>query len=121
MFNNSRLRSPRLIAPLAGILAALPLIASAAPPTDVELARAWQTRYDAMHQAALKEPRKADPLGYRVSRTYTKVRATACHQQSENETFCVCDVWYTQEGSLKKDGGAISMLKMGGQWVMKPN
>lgn len=121
MFEKPRLRYPRLTAHLAALLAALPLIASAAPPTEVDLVRAWQSRYDAMHQAALREPRKADSLGFRLSRTYTKVRATACQQQSVNETFCVCDVWYVQEGNQKKDVGAIAMLKTGGQWVWKPN
>lgn len=115
------MKLPQLIASVAAVLAAIPLMASAASPTEVELTKAWQSRFDAKRQAVLKDPmHNKDPLGfYRAPLTYTKVRSIGCQPQVENEIFCACDFWYMQDGKEKKDSGGIYLLKAGGGWVAK--
>jgi len=108
--------------PVAAVLVATPLIATANSPTEVELTKAWQSWFDAKRQAFHRDPaRNKDPLGlYRAQRTYTKVRSISCQPQVDNQMVCTCDVRFTQEGKDQKDTGVIYLQKIDGVWVNKP-
>lgn len=121
MFIRAHHKSRYLFTALAGLLAALEVIAAGAQPTEAEVLRGWQIRADEIRQEALKDPSKPDWIGNRIPVTYTKVSITLCQPRSESETFCFCDVWYTKEGKQKKDSGGITMVRSRGQWVMKRN